>query len=254
MTRRKTFIRIGIGLAALALVLAVFAWQQGDDEGGGPLNAIAAAAEKTQGEPGGRAAMRMKLTAPDPSESLTMTGQAVYDDAMERTEMLMNFRDPDSGDLVEMEMVMDGSVLYFSSSALGDLPGDSRWMSLDLSAVTGMDFSVPTESDPQSELEALEDATGVRKLGKEEVRGVQTTRYAGLLSEEDTTMRLEVWVDAKGLVRRMRMFGEPPGGDDGPTRIDMRMDFFDFGPVPAIEVPAENEVFDATSIAEEERG
>lgn len=260
----------------MAAVLAVFAWQQGDGSGddGGPLNAIAAAAEKTQEQPGGRATMRMEIASPDPSESLTMTGQAVFDDEAERSEMLMSFREPDSGDPVEMRMVLDGSVMYMSSSVLGDLPGDSRWMSLDLAAVVGADLSVPTESDPKSELEALEAATGVRKLGKATVRGVPTTRYGGVLSvsdqaaglreqgadefaskveDEGTPARVEVWIDAKGLARRMRIVSTDPGEDGGmPTTADMRMDFLDFGLVPEIEVPAADEVFDATSMAEEE--
>ncbi len=257
-------------------MLAVFAWQQGNESGddGGPLNAIAAAAEKTQEQPGGRATMRMEITAPDPSESLTMTGQAVFDDEAERSEMLMSFREPESGDPVETRMVMDGSVMYMSSSVLGDLPGDSRWMSLDLAAVSGVDFSVPTESDPKSELEALEATTGVRKLGKETVRGVPTTRYGGVLSasdqaaslrekgaddsasrveEEGTPARVEVWIDAKGLTRRVRIVSTDPGeGGATGTTADLRMDFLDFGLVPEIEVPVADEVFDATSMAEDE--
>jgi len=64
------------GLAVVvALVLGLFAWQQGDGEdGSGPLNAIAAAAERTQLEPGGRASMEAKVT-PAEGEPFTMTGQ-----------------------------------------------------------------------------------------------------------------------------------------------------------------------------------
>jgi hypothetical protein len=34
--------------------------------------------------------------------------------------------------------------------------------------------------------------------------------------------------------------------------MDMRIDFFDFGYEPEIEVPDSSEVFDATSLAEEQ--
>jgi hypothetical protein len=33
--------------------------------------------------------------------------------------------------------------------------------------------------------------------------------------------------------------------------MDMRLDFYDFGIEPVIEVPGSDEVFDATSLAEE---
>lgn len=36
--------------------------------------------------------------------------------------------------------------------------------------------------------------------------------------------------------------------------IDMRMDFYDFGSIPEVEVPDPSEVFDATSLAREEAG
>ncbi len=35
---------------------------------------------------------------------------------------------------------------------------------------------------------------------------------------------------------------------------DMRMDFFDFGAVPLIDVPGSSEVFDATAMVQDELG
>jgi hypothetical protein len=63
----------------------VFAWQQGDGDGDGPLNAIAEAAERTQGEPGGRAAMRAIASSPTGSGSFTMTGKMVFNDETGRS-------------------------------------------------------------------------------------------------------------------------------------------------------------------------
>jgi hypothetical protein len=261
---------------AILVLFAVFAWPQGDDDGvgGGPLNAIAAAAEKTRSEPGGRAAIRAVFTSPDPSESFTMTGRTVYDEEMGRSRTVMKVPDPDSDGLTEMEMVMDGSVFYMRSSVFGSLPDGRDWMSFDMSVAAGLEMPVPAEGDPKDELQMLEAATGVRKLGKEQVRGVQTTHYGGVVDvseqasslrelgaedlatrveEKGAPARLEVWIDAEGLTRRMRILStEPAEGDEGPTTVDMRMEFFDCGTIAAIELPDEDEVFDATSMAEEE--
>ncbi|HEX5928012.1 MAG TPA: hypothetical protein VFY48_01320 [Solirubrobacterales bacterium] len=51
-------------------------------------------------------------------------------------------------------------------------------------------------------------------------------------------------------MRRVRVLGTQPG-DNGeePSTMDMRMDFFDFGATPEIEVPDSDEVFDATDMA-----
>src|SRR5207342_1222057 len=64
--RRRRFWPVGAGLFVLAAALAMFAWQQGGDgSSGGLLNAIAKAAERTQREPGGRAAMHAIVSSPD---------------------------------------------------------------------------------------------------------------------------------------------------------------------------------------------
>lgn len=237
------------GLVILIVALALFAWPQGDDEeSDGPLNAIAAAAERTRSEPGGRAAMRTVVTSPG-EPTLRIRGQMVFDEE-ERTKQVLTFPDRESGDLNEMEMVNEGLVMYVRSSAFGSLPDGAEWAMFDLASVEdGSDAPLPAEADAMGELELLEEATGgVEKLGKEDVRGVPTTRYRGMAEEEGKTpMQIEAWIDAGGLVRRMRMLQEQPGeGDEAPKTVDMTMDFFDFGATPEIDVPASDEVFDMT--------
>lgn len=133
-------------------------------------------------------------------------------------------------------------------------------MALDFSFAQDLDAPLPANGDAMGELELLEAVTGeVRKLGKENVHGVPTTRYRGTIGvaenaerlreagaedlasdaeKEGTPLRVEAWIDADGLVRRMRFVkSEPREGGEGSRTIDMRMDFFDFGPVPEIDVP-----------------
>jgi hypothetical protein len=136
---------------------------------------------------------------------------------------------------------------------------------------------VPSGGDAAGELELLEHSTGgVQKLGREKVHGVATTRYRGtvdvsenaqnlrdaggekiakVVEEKGGPTQVEAWIDAKGRVRRTRIIGsQPADGDKGPSTTDMRVDFVDFGTVPKISVPDSSEVFDATSMAEDELG
>lgn len=255
----------------------MFAWPQGGDgDGDGPLNAIAAAAERTQGEPGGRATMQAVVSSPR-SEPFTITGQTVFDAETGRSRAVMKMPNPESGGSVEMQVVGDGTVMYMRSSLFGSLPGGREWMALDLSFGQELAMPLPTNGDAKGELELLEAATGdVQKLGKEDVRGVPTTRYRGTVGVSEQTERLreegaedlapyieengaplqvEAWIDADGLVRRMRLVqSQPREGGEGSMTIDMRMDFFGFGVVPEIDVPEPSEVFDATALAQDELG
>jgi len=266
---------LGVGLAVVIVVLAVFASQQGGGDGaGGPLNAIAEAAVKTQDEGGGRAAMRAVVTEPGRSEPITMTGRVVYD-AAGMASGTVTMPDPESSDSVKLEYVQDGAKMYMRSSRFGTLPEGRDWMGIDLSFGEGLDNSLPAGSDAKGELELLEKATGgVDKVGKENVRGVPTTRYRGKVSpsksakrwrevgaektasyaeERGVPLRIEAWIDAKGLVRRMRVVQlRPEEGGKGPTSMDMRIDFFDFGLEPEIDVPDSSEVFDATALVQEQ--
>ncbi len=277
-SKRRRLWRAVTGLSILIVVLAVFASQQwGDgDDSGGPLNAIAAAAERTQREPGGRATMRAVVSSPTRSEPLTITGEMVFNDETGRARAVMRFPHSESDGSTEMEVVGDGTVVYMRSSLFGSLPGGHEWMALDFSFGHELDIPLPANGDAKGELELLEETTGVRKLGKEDVRGVPTTRYSGTvgvseqaerlrekgaedlasyIEEEGTPLRLEVWIGADGLVRRMRFVKSEPGeGGEGSTTVDMRMDFFDFGIVPEINVPESSEVFDATALAQNELG
>lgn len=254
------------------VLFAVFAWQQGGGGGGGPLNAIAEAAVKTQHEGGGRAAVRVIITKPGRSKPISLTGQAVYD-ATGMSRGTLTVPDPESNDSVEMEYVQDGTEMYMRSSLLGALPEGREWMGLDLALGDELDTSLPAGGDAKGELGLLEKATGgVDEIGEEDVRGVPTTRYRGKISvsedvkrlreegagdsasyveKDGSPLRVETWIDAKGLVRRMRVVRLGAGEEGDGQTIDMRIDFFDFGLEPEIDVPDSSEVFDATSLAQE---
>jgi hypothetical protein len=263
-------------LAILAAALGVFAWQQGGNgESGGPLNAVAEAAARTQEQPGGRAVMHSLVTVPGRSTPLAMAGEIVFD-AGGRTQGVITAPHTASGGPMRLEIVSDGTVIYMQSSKFGSLPDGADWMSLDLSLGDELDPTTLPEVDAKGELAVLEGVDNAQKLGKEDVRGVLTTRYRGALSvadqvermrDEDANniasvtekhggpMRVEAWIDAEGLVRRMRLIhSQPAENGNGPLTMDMTMDFFDFGFEPEIEVPDSSEVFDATDLARKKLG
>ncbi len=98
----------------------------------------------------------------------------------------------------------------------------------------------------------LEEAGDVRKVGEEKILGVETTHYRGTLNHSDPKSsgghpKIEAWVDGQERVRRMRLVGSPSR-----SNLDMTMDFFDFGKVPPITMPDPGEVFDASSLVEDE--
>jgi len=253
----------------------VFASQQGRGGSDGPLNAIAMAAERTQNEPGGRATMDA-IVSSSRSAPLTITGKMVFD-AEGRTQAVLTVPRPDSDGSVKMHAVSDGAVLYMRSSQFGSLPEGREWIGLDLSLGQGSDTPLPANIDAKGELELLESVSGdVRKLDMEDVHGVRTTHYRGTVGVVRQTERLreegmedlasvaekkglpaevEAWIDADGLLRRMRIVQIQPGkGDDGPTTIDMRIDFLEFGVEPKIDVPDSSEVFDMTPLVKEKLG
>lgn len=260
-------------MAIVIVALAALGWQQGDGgDGGGPLNAVAAAAERTRDEPGGRAAIHAVISLPEESKSFTMSGRGVFD-ADGRSQMTMTFRPPGSDELAEIEAISDGVAVYMRSDFFGSLPDDAEWMLLDLSFLQESEAPLPTDGDAMGELELLETvADDVQKLGEEDVRGVPTTLYRGSIDvseraeqlredgadklaaeiEGNRPLQVEAWIDADGLVRRMRYVQAEQG--EGATSIDMRVDFFDFGTEPVIDLPDSGEVFDATGIAKEGAG
>lgn len=261
-------------MTILVLALGVFAWQQGEGDSGGPLNAVAAAAERMQGQPGGRAAMRA-IVAPAQSESFTITGQTVFD-SEERSRALVTFPFPRSGGSAKMQVISDGTTVYMRSSQFDPLPKGREWIALDVAF--GEELNVfAANGDAKSELQLLEAVSdGIQKLGEEDVRGAPTTRYRGTVGvseqvewlrkagaeklasyveKEGSPMQVEAWIDGDDLVRRMAFVQSQPGDKgEGPTTVSMRMDFFDFGLEPEIDVPDSSDVFDATELVQEDLG
>jgi len=167
-------------------------------------------------------------------------------------------------------------------------PG-KRWMMYDLARMgdkAGADLeSLPQFENPLEYVAFLRGVTdGAEELGEEDVRGVATTHYRatvdlkrvtdksadamrvseetreGLQREVDrliaetglSSIPVEVWLDADGLVRRFVMTIEVGKGSQS-VRAESRVELHDFGVRVDVESPASAAVVDVTDLMVEER-
>jgi hypothetical protein len=165
----------------------------------------------------------------------------------------------------------------FMTRALG---GGKSWVRMDLGAMsreTGVNldqFMQMNQSNPAQQLQLLRAVSGqFTKLGTGRVRGVATTRYrttvditkypelvpkqqraamrASIDALIDTmgkpTYPVDVWIDAKELVRRMslRMDMKAPTGS---MAFAMSMDFYGFGRPVSVSFPRPEETVDLTKL------
>lgn len=236
-----------IGLVALLIAAGLFVWQQAGG-GGGSLNALAKAAEVTEHEPGGHAAVHGIISKD--GKTIVMTGTMVFDDAG-NISGVFSFPDPKSGRPLKMQMVGDDGTMYMSSGLFGSLPGGANWMKFDFSPGNTSGSPIPSTGDPTEGLRLLNAVDNVEKLGREDVRGVAATRYRGTTGPADKPLQVEAWIDGDGRIVRTRLVNSLSAhGEGAAPKIDMRTDFYDFGPIPPIKAPDPSEVFDATALTE----
>lgn len=236
-------------------VLIVFALEQAGGDGSGPLDAIAKAAEATQREAGGHALIHATVTASDTPEGVTETGSIVFENGG-RARGTLVVRGHTTGRRAKVQVIADGTTSYTRSNQLSSLPEGRKWVKLDFSS-TDSGSSLPADGGPKEGLKLLEQMDGAEEIGKEDIRGMATTRYRGTLpvSEKEvfgvevqvSPPQIEVWIDARHRVRRMTVIiSGSVEGQEGSTTTDMTMDFLDFGPVSKIELPKQDEIYDAT--------
>jgi hypothetical protein len=236
---RRLFLLAGV-LAALVIAIVVFASVQGGDEVS--LNPIAQAAVRTQESPGAKILLHATATKQSGSGPIEMSGRGAYNGRTGRSETTITAHGPTGS--MKLQAVASRTHLYFKSEAFrSELPGNDEWMGLNLSQDTQSDGALSSNSDPSSQLDLLKSVSDeFETLGKDTIRGVKTTGYRSTLK---TGLKVETWIDGKGLVRRMRMKASP----SDPTSVDMTVDFYDFGISPDIKLPDPDTVFDATHMA-----
>jgi hypothetical protein len=258
-----TSILVVVG-AALIAAFGLLLLMPGGDDGSTALSPIAQAAETTAAVSGAR--FEGSGTGSFEGGSMTMNFNGVYDGTNQRSQMTMNANVSGGPQSISTSMsaVQEGLVVYMSSPLFaGQLPNGAQWMRIDGSQL-GADAADLRESnsmDGRQVLEQLSEVSGSTQTnGLEKVRGATTTHYqatldpdklgAGAISDS-TGGAADVWVDRKGLVRRvdMRIWVALPGGT--PTQMSMTVEYFDFGIHPNIAVPAAADTVDFTQLSQQ---
>jgi LppX_LprAFG lipoprotein len=263
-------------LALLALTLAALPLACGGDDLS-PKAAVAEAATKTADAGSARVSFNGEMTGV-PGGPLEIRGEGEFEGQRGRITFDMSDFAAASGGLFggEMEMVMDGLVIYmkFPSELAAQLPGGKPWLKMDLKEAgkeLGIDFEDLMQfqqADPTQSLRYLLGASDdFEEVGSEEVRGVATTHYRGTvdlrkvaeLAPEEvrttyervialagvTELPFEVWVDEEGLARRMKYEQPLPSGSGGQkSTMALTMEMYDFGVQVDVEPPPSDQVID----------
>ena len=255
----------GVKLLSLLLVL-VFANSFLNSGGGAaddPLefNPVASAAERVEKCPGVRLTTYVVYNFPALPQPVVGTGTGAYNAETERSHFTLDLTGP-TGEPLQFIEVKDGDVKYEGGSLVEKrLPPGKEWVRTD--EAEDSDDDEPSLSVDDS-LKMLGSSAKVQMVGRESINGRMTRRYrseiqlselvsllreAGKDDEADayeqieglapTGISAEGWIDRKNMLRRMRMVMPMPRGEpgDAPVTVDMRMDFFDYGSEPDIQIP-----------------
>jgi hypothetical protein len=290
--------RVGPVLLTLLAALALAACGGGSDsdEGSdttsaattttGPEESVLAAAASNAADSGSsKVSFSITTQIPQQEAPVTLTGEGEFDYETRQGRVTYDFS-PLLGALGQdassdpAEIIIDGNVFYMSWPLLSSLiPGGKPWIKFDLEALgqqEGIDLSQlgqVGQSDPSATLDYLRAAGSIEEVGTEEVRGVETTHYTGvvdldktvelapeesreqvqeaidLLKEQSGTSELpvEVWIDADGLPARLQ-YEVSVSADGTDTRTIVALEFFDWGADVVIEPPPPDEVTDIAEL------
>jgi hypothetical protein len=247
---------IGAGLAVVVIAIVAIFVAQGGGSDGGPLNAIARAAEVTQREPGGHATIDATIESSTTSEGIAESGPMIFDDRG-RAEGTFTVKGLSTGREVTITTIADGTKSYTSSPALDSIPEGKKWVEVDTSSAASK-TGAPPANGPKEGLKVLEGVEEAEKVGEEDIGGVPTTHYRGTFPHAEEVFgvkvnvsepEIDVWIDAQERVRRMQVSlkSAVSGVEDSAATTDMTIDYESFGRVPKIEVAPADEVFNGTS-------
>jgi hypothetical protein len=266
--------RAVLALAFLVLALGLTACGSQTAAEPPPQDALAVAASKTTDAGTYKAEIVSSIEAA--GQSMEMTGTGEFDSDAQRGRA--SYTASLAGQDFDMDAVFAFPDMYMRLPVglLPGLPGGKSWVKLDLERLgrqAGFDFGQlmqAGQSDPSQGLQFLRGVTDVEALGDEDVRGVPTTHYTGVvdlesLAKKDPALKgtidqlvaqtglrhipVEVWVDDENFVRRMKQSFE--GATFGPgMQLDMTMttDLYEFGSDVNVEVPPPDEVVDLSEL------
>lgn len=261
----RRLLRTAAGLTVLLFLVIVNSLvNQGEESPFNP-NPVAQAAEHTAKAQGARFSIYIVYSSTALPEPITATGSGAYNAETKRSRASLEMNSSLTGP-VHIVTVDDGDFEYTSGDTVAaKLPPGKEWVKVE----KGSKEDEPS-LDMEDSLRLLSSSGGVRLVGHEAVNGMATRRYrteiqlgqfvdylrkAGKDEVAESYERIEglaptgisaeAWVDRKDMLRRFRMVLPMPGKEGGPAlTVDMRMDIFDYGAHPAIQVPDPDRVFD----------
>lgn len=188
------------------------------------------------------------------------------------------FDDPDAW---KLDVVQDGTQVFLRFPLLADQLDGKEWVGGDVTEIaksTGTDLGQLgsfAASDPRAALDALEAVSGgLESVGREEVRGVETTRYRAVLDpsqvvsdaadSEDAqdllsglrealaqveldTIPIDVWVDDEGLLRKYAIDVTLTEGGQEMT-MSVILELFGYGDPVDVDLPAPADVADVATL------
>lgn len=265
-------------IAAAALVLTACP----AEEEVSPRQAVVDAVDATIEQETSRVAMSFDHEAD--GVSMTLSGEGVIDFVGDAAELRIQFPGMAGEEGAVTTIVVEDAV-YTQMP----LPGaGGRWLRLDLdeaAGVAGVETGTVGEQNPADTLRQLHGLDDdVTEEGREEVRGVDATRYAGTIDPERALEQLPegqreqareglatlgpeelpvvVWVGDDGLLRRVRYELDlsevegperPEAGDDVPMppsggAVTTTIELFDFGVDADVTPPPDDEVMDFSDL------
>jgi hypothetical protein len=247
------------------------------------LDPVASAATKTQRVTSARVAFTGSFAGPWADQRFSFDGSGILDGASGAGSMHFAFRFPPalSGTLganASMDMIVQSKphlVMYMRSPLFArSLPGAKAWLKMDLTkfaATKGVDLGSLqqlNQTDPMQDLHYLTGASASRELGYDQVRGVFTKHYAltidlnrlakgnrrlhaaldRLRGAMGTKIPAEAWVDDQGLLRKLALNFTLANTPDGPFRMSLSEELYDFGAKVRVRTPPASQVTDATKL------
>jgi hypothetical protein len=223
------------------------------------LNPVASAAERVEKFAGGRMSLYVVYSSPVLPGPLVAAGSGVFNEETGRSRLTLNMKNPLTGQPMQVLQISDGDVEYEGGDIVAeDLPPGKEWVRTDEG-----DEADEDSLNFEDSMELLESPERFELVGRESINGKMTRHYRGEVKINElidwfheqgedgkaeeyeaiqgvapTEISAEGWVDRKNLLRRLRMVIPTPSEEGGPPMtIDMRMDFFDFGAQPDIQLP-----------------
>ena len=227
---------VGLGVLIIAAWL-IFTIVDGGS-GAGKLNPVAEAAERSTSASGVRLSVDLSGTFPEfPTAGITANGAGALDFADGSGQFSVSVALPAPLGLTRFDYVISNGSMYMASPVLAPtLPPGKSWVQLPTS---GDSSSGP--QDPHEILKNLESKSSqIVTVGKEQVRHFETTHYRATTTQDGLEVPVDVWVDSRGLVRRMQETVSESGAS-----MTVSVDLFDYGYKPIVAVPPSDQVVSA---------